>query len=73
MLATLVFTDIVDSTRLATQLGDRRWHRTLEQHNTVVRANLAQFRGKEIKTTGDGFLATFDGPGPGPGRASCTA
>jgi class 3 adenylate cyclase len=52
----------VDSTRLATQLGDRRWHRTLEMHNEVVRANLARFRGREVKTTGDGFLATFDGP-----------
>ena len=62
VLATVLFTDIVDSTRLATQLGDRRWHRTLEQHNEVVRANLARFRGREVKTTGDGFLATFDGP-----------
>jgi class 3 adenylate cyclase len=62
MLATVLFTDIVDSTRLATELGDRRWHRTLEQHNKVVRANLARFRGREVKTTGDGFLATFDGP-----------
>jgi class 3 adenylate cyclase len=62
MLATLLFTDIVDSTRLATELGDRRWHRLLEQHNAVVRANLARFRGREVKTTGDGFLASFDGP-----------
>jgi class 3 adenylate cyclase len=62
MLATVLFTDLVDSTRLATELGDRRWHRTLEQHNQVVRANLARFRGREVKTTGDGFLATFDGP-----------
>jgi len=62
MLATLLFTDIVDSTRLATELGDRRWHRMLEQHNKVVRANLARFRGREVKTTGDGFLASFDGP-----------
>jgi class 3 adenylate cyclase len=62
MLATVLFTDIVDSTRLATELGDRRWQRTLEQHNRVVRANLARFRGREVKTTGDGFLATFDGP-----------
>jgi class 3 adenylate cyclase len=43
-------------------LGDRRWHRLLEQHNQVVRAQLARFRGREVKTTGDGFLATFDGP-----------
>jgi class 3 adenylate cyclase len=62
MLATLLFTDIVDSTRLATELGDQRWHRTLDQHNAVVRKHLARFRGREVKTTGDGFLATFDGP-----------
>jgi class 3 adenylate cyclase len=62
MLATVLFTDIVESTRLATGLGDRRWHRTLEAHNQVVRSNLARFRGREVKTTGDGFLATFDGP-----------
>jgi class 3 adenylate cyclase len=62
MLATVLFTDIVDSTRLASQLGDRRWHRMLEAHNAVVRSNLARFRGREVKTTGDGFLATFDGP-----------
>ena len=62
MLATVLFTDLVDSTRLAAGMGDRRWHRTLEQHNQVVRSNLARFRGREVKTTGDGFLATFDGP-----------
>jgi class 3 adenylate cyclase len=62
VLATLLFTDLVDSTRLATELGDRRWHRLLEQHNQVVRSQLARFRGREVKTTGDGFLATFDGP-----------
>jgi class 3 adenylate cyclase len=62
MLATVVFTDIVDSTRLASELGDRRWHRLLEQHNQVVREQLARFRGREVKTTGDGFLASFDGP-----------
>jgi class 3 adenylate cyclase len=62
MLATVLFTDLVESTRLATERGDRRWHHILEQHNQVVRANLDRFRGKEIKTTGDGFLATFDGP-----------
>jgi class 3 adenylate cyclase len=62
VLATVWFTDIVDSTRLATQLGDRRWHRLLQEHNAVVRATLARFRGREVKTTGDGFLATFDGP-----------
>ena len=62
VLATVLFTDIVDSTGLTTQLGDRRWHRLLEEHNAVVRANLTRFRGREVKTTGDGFLATFDGP-----------
>jgi class 3 adenylate cyclase len=62
MLATVLFTDIVESTRLATELGDRRWHRMLERHNQVVREQLARFRGREVKTTGDGFLASFDGP-----------
>jgi class 3 adenylate cyclase len=62
VLATVLFTDLVDSTRLAAELGDRRWHHTLDQHNTLVRAALARFRGREVKTTGDGFLASFDGP-----------
>jgi class 3 adenylate cyclase len=62
MLATVLFTDIVDSTRRAAELGDRRWHRVLEEHQEVVRRTLARFRGREINTTGDGFLATFDGP-----------
>jgi class 3 adenylate cyclase len=55
-------TDIVDSTRLAAELGDRRWHRVLVAHQEVVRQQLARYRGREVKTTGDGFLATFDGP-----------
>jgi class 3 adenylate cyclase len=62
VLATVLFTDIVDSTRLAAELGDRRWHRVLVGHQEVVRQQLARFRGREVKTTGDGFLATFDGP-----------
>ena len=62
MLATVLFTDIVDSTRRAAELGDRRWHRVLEEHQEVVRRTLVRFRGREINTTGDGFLATFDGP-----------
>jgi class 3 adenylate cyclase/pimeloyl-ACP methyl ester carboxylesterase len=62
VLATVVFTDLVDSTSRAAELGDRRWHRLLEQHQQVVRRQLARFRGREVKTTGDGFLATFDGP-----------
>jgi class 3 adenylate cyclase len=55
-------TDIVDSTGLAAELGDRRWHRVLVDHQELVRGQLARFRGREVKTTGDGFLASFDGP-----------
>jgi pimeloyl-ACP methyl ester carboxylesterase len=62
VLATVLFTDLVDSTSRAAELGDRRWHRLLEGHQQVVRRQLARFRGREVKTTGDGFLATFDGP-----------
>jgi class 3 adenylate cyclase len=61
-LATVLFTDIVDSTRLAGELGDRRWRELLEQHQELVRERLRHFEGREVKTTGDGFLATFDGP-----------
>jgi hypothetical protein len=63
ILATLVFTDIVDSTSVAAQLGDRSWRDLLDQHNELVRGELGRFKGREIATTGDGFLATFDGPG----------
>jgi class 3 adenylate cyclase len=62
VLATVLFTDIVDSTRLATEMGDRRWRGLLEQHQSLTREQLRRFEGREIKTTGDGFLATFDGP-----------
>jgi class 3 adenylate cyclase/pimeloyl-ACP methyl ester carboxylesterase len=62
VLATVLFTDIVDSTARAAELGDARWRETREGHDRAVRANLARFRGREIKTLGDGFLATFDGP-----------
>jgi pimeloyl-ACP methyl ester carboxylesterase len=62
VLATVLFTDIVGSTELAADLGDRRWRDLLEQHNTVVRVQLKRFRGRELSTAGDGFLATFDGP-----------
>ncbi|HEY7256853.1 MAG TPA: adenylate/guanylate cyclase domain-containing protein [Solirubrobacterales bacterium] len=62
VLATVLFTDIVDSTRLATEIGDSRWREVLEQHQELVRRQLERFGGHEIKTTGDGFLATFDGP-----------
>jgi class 3 adenylate cyclase len=62
VLATVLFTDIVGSTELAADLGDRRWRDLLEQHNTLVRRELDRFRGRELNTAGDGFLATFDGP-----------
>jgi class 3 adenylate cyclase len=62
VLATVLFTDIVDSTRRAVELGDRRWRTLLEQHDGIVRQELTRYRGREIKSLGDGFLATFDGP-----------
>jgi class 3 adenylate cyclase len=62
VLATVMFTDIVDSTKHATQLGDRRWRAVLEQHDAAVRHELSRQRGREVKALGDGFLATFDGP-----------
>jgi len=65
MLATVLFTDIVDSTKTATELGDRRWREVLEGHQRAVRDALARFDGREVKSTGDGFLATFDGPARG--------
>jgi class 3 adenylate cyclase len=61
-LATVLFTDIVGSTEKATKLGDRRWRELLERHRERVRGQLARYRGREIGTAGDGFLATFDGP-----------
>jgi class 3 adenylate cyclase/esterase/lipase len=62
VLATVLFTDIVDSTRTASDLGDQRWREVLEGHQRAVRDALGRFDGREIKSTGDGFLATFDGP-----------
>ncbi|RDH75685.1 hydrolase [Mycolicibacterium moriokaense] len=62
VLATVLFTDIVDSTRLAAEIGDRDWHALLDAHDAVVRSQLARFRGREVNTSGDGFLAMFDGP-----------
>jgi pimeloyl-ACP methyl ester carboxylesterase len=62
VLATVLFTDIVDSTRHAAQLGDRRWHELLDSHHDIARRELERFRGREIKFIGDGLLATFDGP-----------
>jgi pimeloyl-ACP methyl ester carboxylesterase len=61
-LATILFTDLVDSTATAAELGDRRWRHLLERHDAAVRRQLALHRGREVKTVGDGFLATFDGP-----------
>ena len=62
VLATVLFTDIVSSTEMAAALGDRRWRDLMDRHHDTIRRNLARFRGHEVKTTGDGFLATFDGP-----------
>jgi class 3 adenylate cyclase/esterase/lipase len=62
VLGTIMVEDIVGSTCLATQRGDRQWTDLLAAHNSAVRAELAAFRGREISTTGDGFVATFDGP-----------
>ena len=62
VLATVLFTDIIGSTEQATKLGDRGWRDVLEQHHADVRRELARWRGREIDTAGDGFLATFDSP-----------
>jgi class 3 adenylate cyclase len=58
----VLFTDIVDSTRRAAAIGDRDWHALLDAHDAIVRSQLARFRGREVNTSGDGFLAMFDGP-----------
>ena len=63
VLTTVLFTDIVGSTEHATRLGDRRWSELLATHDTMVRSALDRFRGREVKSTGDGVLAIFDGPG----------
>ena len=62
VLATVLFTDVVGSTEMATSLGDERWRDLLARHHAVVRTELARFRGREVDTAGDGFLASFDGP-----------
>jgi class 3 adenylate cyclase len=62
VLATVLFTDIVGSTDRAAEIGDRRWHELLDSHDAIVRSRLSEFRGREVKATGDGVLATFDGP-----------
>jgi class 3 adenylate cyclase/pimeloyl-ACP methyl ester carboxylesterase len=61
-LLTVLFTDIVDSTRRAATLGDRRWHQLLDDYEQVSAQQIAAFQGRHVKSTGDGFLATFDGP-----------
>ncbi len=62
ILTTVLFTDIVDSTKFAADVGDQRWRAILDQHDRVVRDQLRRFRGEEVNTTGDGFVARFDGP-----------
>ena len=62
ILATVLFTDLVDSTATMARIGDSRWRTLIEEHATVVRGHLERFRGRELDTAGDGFLATFDGP-----------
>jgi class 3 adenylate cyclase len=62
VLTTVLFTDLVDSTRRAAAMGDAAWRDLLDRHDAVVRRRLACFRGDEVVSTGDGFLATFDGP-----------
>ena len=62
VLATVLFTDIVGSTEMLAEVGDRQWRDLVEQHHQIVRALLARYKGKEVDTAGDGFFATFDGP-----------
>ncbi len=62
VLATLLFTDIVDSTARAAEVGDARWRDLMQRHHALVRQELLRFRGREIDTAGDGFFASFDGP-----------
>ena len=62
ILTTVLFTDIVGSTARAASLGDHRWRSLLDTHDRTVREHLRKFRGREVNTTGDGFMASFDGP-----------
>ncbi len=62
VLSTLMFTDIVDSTKIASELGDQKWSDLLESHYSAIRHELSVYRGREIDTAGDGFFAAFDGP-----------
>jgi class 3 adenylate cyclase len=70
ILATVMFTDIVESTKRAAEMGDHRWRALLDRHHDAVRQQLARFRGQEVKNLGDGVLATFDGPARGV-RCAC--
>lgn len=72
VLATVMFTDIVGSTQRAAETGDRRWRDLIERHDALMRTQLERFRGREVKTMGDGFLATFDGPARAI-RCACSA
>jgi len=63
VLATVLFTDIVDSTARAAELGDAAWRDLIKSHHTLVRGELVRYRGEELDTAGDGFFAAFDGPG----------
>jgi class 3 adenylate cyclase len=65
IVATMLMTDIVGSTALAARIGDAAWHQRLEGHNRLIRSTLRQFRGREMNTTGDGFLALFDSAASG--------
>jgi class 3 adenylate cyclase len=65
VLATVLFTDIVDSTATATTMGDARWKKLIEDHDHLAKATVARFRGTLVRGTGDGMLATFDGPARG--------
>jgi class 3 adenylate cyclase len=62
VLATILFTDIVGSTEQAARMGDRNWRRLLDDHDRTVRDQFKRFGGREVNTTGDGFIAAFDGP-----------
>jgi class 3 adenylate cyclase/pimeloyl-ACP methyl ester carboxylesterase len=62
VLCTVLFTDIVDSTSQAAAMGDRQWREVVDEHHRIVRGQIARYQGREVKTMGDGFLATFDGP-----------
>ena len=70
VLSTVLFADIVGSTEKAAALGDGPWRDVLDKHHALIRTDLARFRGREVKPTGDGILATFDGPARGV-RCAC--